>query len=132
MSSAKVWPAAEVEQATKEALAAGKSGPQLLWKDAGTGYGIVMTDFKDRKAKPELHEAADDIYYILSGEGELTIGGELVERKEKSPGEWTAKDISGAEKRKVRPGDIVSIPRGVPHMMGCPGGAMQYFVVKVF
>ena len=129
---AKVWKAAEVEKEIKAALAAGKSGPTLLGKEAGLGYGLIVTDFKDRQPKPELHENADDVYYILAGEGTLTIGGELVGKEAKGPGEWTAQEIARAEKVTVRAGDVVSIPRGVPHMRGCPGGAVKYFVVKVY
>jgi mannose-6-phosphate isomerase-like protein (cupin superfamily) len=129
---AQVWTAAEVEKEVKAALAAGKSGPTLLGKEAKLGYGIIVTDFHDRKPKPELHEQADDVYYIIAGKGELTIGGELVVKEAKGPGEWTAQEIAKAEKVTVRAGDVVSIPRGVPHMMGCPGGAVKYFVVKVY
>ncbi|MEK7270217.1 MAG: hypothetical protein AAB215_04655 [Planctomycetota bacterium] len=130
MANAKAWKAAEIESMVQKALAEGKTGANLLKKDEGLGYGLILTRFKARKAVPELHEAADDVYYIVKGEGEVTIGGELLEKESKGPGEWSAKGIANAQKVAVRAGDVVSIPRGTPHMMGCAGD-LDYFIVKV-
>jgi len=129
---ARVLNSAEVQAAVAEALAQGKSGATLVAKDEQLGYGIILTHFEDRQPKPELHEAADDVYYVIDGAGTLYLGGEIADRAEKSPGEWTGRTIQGAETHQVSAGDVVSIPRGTPHMMGCPGGELRYFVVKVF
>jgi mannose-6-phosphate isomerase-like protein (cupin superfamily) len=127
-----VFTSAEVHEAVAKALTQGKSGATLVPKDQHLGYGIILTHFKDRQPKPELHEAADDVYYIIDGTGTLALGGEIADRSEKSPGEWTGRTIEGAEVVAVSAGDVVSIPRGTPHMMGCPGGELRYFVVKVW
>jgi mannose-6-phosphate isomerase-like protein (cupin superfamily) len=130
--NATVFKASEVERLVAQAHAAGKSGATLVAREEGLGYGLILTHFKDRQPKPELHEAADDIYYILEGSGTLSLGGEIADRTRKSAGEWTGRTIEGAEVVEVSAGDAVSIPRGTPHMMGCPGGEMRYVVVKVW
>jgi len=132
MADAQVFQAAEVEAGVREAHAVGQSGARLIEKPAGLGYGLILTHFKDRAPKPELHQEADDIYYVISGKGTLYLGGTIEEQSERSPGELTGKAITGAQESELNPGDIVSIPRGTPHMVGCPGGELKYFVVKVF
>ena len=40
--------------------------------------------------------------------------------------------IEGGQKRKIGPGDFVSIPAGIPHQMLLePGGQISYAIVKV-
>jgi mannose-6-phosphate isomerase-like protein (cupin superfamily) len=129
---AKVFRSAKVNEMVAAALAGGKSGATLIAQDEGLGYGLLLTEMKDRQPKPELHESADDVYYILAGKGALSTGGRIADPSQKSPGEWTGRTIDGAETIEVAAGDVVSIPRGTPHMMGCPGGAIRYFVVKVW
>jgi len=129
---ARVWRSTDVREAVEDAHARGKSGATLVAREEQLGYGIILTHFKDRQPKPELHEAADDVYYIIEGAGTLHLGGTISDRSEKSPGEWTGRTIEGAEVIEVSAGDAVSIPRGTPHMMGCPGGELRYFVVKVW
>lgn len=129
---AKVFKSARIDEMVAQALAGGKSGATLVAQDEALGYGMLLTHLKDRQPKPELHEAADDVYYILEGAGTLYVGGKIAEASQKSPGEWTGKTIDGAEAIPVATGDAVSIPRGTAHMMGCPGGHVRYFVVKVW
>lgn len=129
---AHVFKANEIAREVAAALQAGKSGATLVSQDQDLGYGLILTHMKDRQPKPELHEAADDIYYILGGTGTLYLGGQVTEPSQKGPGEWTGRGIAGAETVEVSTGDVVHIPRGTAHMMGCPGGEVKYFVVKVW
>ena len=130
--AAVVFKAVDVKKAVDKALAGGKSGATLVAKDENLGYGILLTQMTDRQPKPELHEAADDVYYIIEGAGTVSVGGEIADREQKSPGEWSGRTILKATQVQVAAGDVVSIPRGTPHMMGCPGGEIRYFVVKVW
>jgi mannose-6-phosphate isomerase-like protein (cupin superfamily) len=53
-----------------------------------------------RSTAPHYHPRTEEIYYILSGVGELTIGG---------------------ERRSVEPGDAIAIPPGQVHTIRNPG-----------
>lgn len=57
------------------------------------GVSLGMAVVVDR-IKPHYQKVSDEIYYILKGEGELTVGGETV---------------------ALREGDAASIPKGQVH-----------------
>jgi mannose-6-phosphate isomerase-like protein (cupin superfamily) len=63
----------------------------------------------------ELHDASDDVYYVLEGEAELTLGGKLELPREISPGEWRSKTIAGGQTVIIKKGDLIVVPRGTPH-----------------
>ena len=127
-----VFKAEHVAEQLASALAAGECAAKLVEQDEGLGYGVIVTHLKDRVPAPELHREADDVYYVLEGEGTVYLGGEIEDAEENAPGEIVGKRLIGASATTVTPGDIVSIPRCTPHMMGCPGGEVKYLVMKVY
>ena len=129
---ARVIKKSEVESRLNAALAEGKAGVSMIGKDDGLGYGVVIAHLTDRAPKPESHDNADDVYHVIDGEGTIYLGGTIDGRQETSPGEWIGESLTGATETVMRAGDIVSIPRTVPHMVGCPGGSVRYLVVKVY
>src|SRR4051794_29519502 len=44
-------------------------------------------------ANAEVHDASDDVYYVLDGSATLTLGGTLDTPKEVEPGEWRGAKI---------------------------------------
>ena len=50
-----------------------------------------------------VHSDAEQVFYILEGEGELGVG------------------LDAAEKHPLKPGDFVRTPPGVPHSVRCLG-----------
>lgn len=92
-------------------------------------FGIVE-DHELNIGAPEVHTHEDDLWIGLDGEAVFILGGELVEptfRKFKDgnedPREIKGKDIIGGKKIIVRPGDILWIPAGIPHMHTASGTA---------
>jgi beta-galactosidase beta subunit len=79
--------------------------------------------------KAELHENYTDIFLVYVGEEDLYIGGEITDAVSTGPGEWRGLNLVGAEKRHVKAGDVVIIPKGVAHKHGI--GNMKMIVVKV-
>ena len=64
------------------------------------------------------HPDLDEIYYVLSGTGTMVTGGEFVEvRSSESAllGPMERGEIRGGVLQYVEPGDIASIPKGMPH-----------------
>src|ERR1041384_144447 len=66
-------------------------------------------------AAAELHDAADDVYYVLDGSATLVLGGPPDARHEIEPGEWRATRIIGGQTIEINKGDLVVVPRGTPH-----------------
>lgn len=73
-----------------------------------------------------LHDKQTEGYYVLSGEGVLVTGGQIINGHAEAPGSDVVARLNGPScrgdiggpgvvKRLVRTGDIVIIPAGVPH-----------------
>jgi mannose-6-phosphate isomerase-like protein (cupin superfamily) len=94
-------------------------------------YGFSISH-RDASGGVECHLTQADIFVIQSGEASITVGGTLVDGKNRSATEMTATAISGGTEVKVGPDDIVTIPAKMPHQMKLdPGKQITYFVVKV-
>jgi mannose-6-phosphate isomerase-like protein (cupin superfamily) len=80
----------------------------------------------------EVHDASDDVYYVLEGAATLTLGGRLEAPREVEPGEWRAARISGGRTVEIRKGDLVVVPRGTPHMRSTVGKDFSMILIKVW
>lgn len=92
----------------------------------------VFHDEKRENDMIEVHDASDDIYYVVEGEATLLLGGSLVEPNEISPGEWRSKTSTGGQKVTIRKGDLIVVPRGTPHQRTVTGKGFSMILVKVF
>src|ERR1044071_5436655 len=94
----------------------------------------VAVQHESGKAAPsaEIHDASDDVYYVLEGSATLTLGGKLESPKEVEPGEWRGPRIEGGQNIDVKKGDLVVVPRGTPHMRSTVGKDFAMILIKVF
>jgi len=92
----------------------------------------VFTDEKRENDLYEVHDGADDIYYVLDGEATLALGGELVEPNEVSPGEWRAKTVKGGNPFVIKKGDLIIVPRGTVHQRAVKDKGFSMILIKVF
>jgi mannose-6-phosphate isomerase-like protein (cupin superfamily) len=80
----------------------------------------------------EVHDASDDVYYVLSGTATLVLGGTLDTPKEIEPGEWRGPKISGGQKVEISKGDLIVVPRGTPHHRSTINQDFAMILIKVF
>ena len=102
---------------------------------AAAGTQMRVAVFHDEKRvddNVELHDASDDIYYVLEGTATLMLGGTLDSPKEVSPGEWRAKTATGSQKVVIQKGDLIVVPRGTPHQRTVSGKGFSMILIKVF
>jgi mannose-6-phosphate isomerase-like protein (cupin superfamily) len=92
----------------------------------------VFHDEKRENDNFEVHDASDDIYYVLEGKATLMLGGSLSDAKEISPGEWRSKTASGGQQVNIRKGDLIVVPRGTPHQRTVTGKGFSMILIKVF
>jgi mannose-6-phosphate isomerase-like protein (cupin superfamily) len=85
-----------------------------------------------KPAMAELHDASDDVYYVLSGSATLTLGGALDTPKEVEPGEWRGPKIAGGQLVNIRQGDLIVVPRGTPHQRSTADQNFTMILIKVF
>lgn len=83
-------------------------------------------------AAAEIHDASDDVYYVLEGTATLTLGGRLESPKEVEPGEWRGPRIEGGQSFEVKKGDLIIVPRGTPHMRSTVGKDFAMILIKIF
>ena len=83
-------------------------------------------------AAAEIHDASDDVYYVLEGTATLTLGGKLESPKEVEPGEWRGPRIEGGQSVEVKKGDLIVVPRGTPHMRSTVGKDFAMILIQVF
>jgi mannose-6-phosphate isomerase-like protein (cupin superfamily) len=99
------------------------------------GTQMRVAVFHDEKRENDLfevHDASDDIYYVLEGDATLILGGSLTEPNEISPGEWRSKAAAGGTKVSVKKGDLVVVPRGTVHQRTVTGKGFSMILIKVF
>lgn len=99
----------------------------------GMELRVAIQHESDRAAaSAEIHDASDDVYYILEGTATLTLGGKLEAPKEIEPGEWRGPRIEGGRNVDIKKGDLVIVPRGTPHMRSTVGKDFAMILIKVF
>ncbi len=79
----------------------------------------------------EIHANDTDIFYVVEGSATFVTGGTAVEPTTKAPGESNAKSIEGGVTHHLTKGDVIVIPKGVPHWFTAIDSTFLYFVVKV-
>ncbi len=93
----------------------------------------VQHDETRDSATAEVHDASDDVFYVLEGSAELTLGGKLENPREATPGEWKSEKIIGGETFTIKKGDLIVVPRGTPHQrVNSKGEKFSLILIKVF
>jgi glc operon protein GlcG len=90
----------------------------------------VNASRRDGPGEAEVHRDDSDIFYVQQGTAELVTGGELIDPRNLSPTELRGSGIRGGDARALARGDVVTIPRGVPHWFRQVKAPFTYLVVK--
>ena len=100
---------------------------------AGMQLRVAIQHEQNRTgAAAELHDASDDVYYVLEGSATLVLGGKLAAPKEIEPGEWRSPEIMGGKTVEIKKGDLVIVPRGTPHQRSTANKDFMMILIKVF
>src|SRR5437588_10377181 len=77
----------------KQKLQPGNKTEELI-DSAGMQLRVAVQHEKNKTgAAAELHDASDDVYYVMEGSATLVLGGKLDAAKETEPGEWRSPRI---------------------------------------
>ena len=126
----------EHEAVLKESVAKNAVDTPIKATDVPGGKAAVAMLYR---SKPEvsalIHNDVTETYYILSGSGTIVTGGSLGTPK---PTDLTRVNAGmsqtgtriGGESKKVKPGDIVIIPAGLPHSFSELDGPISYLVYR--
>ena len=93
----------------------------------------VQHDEKKDSADAEVHDASDDVFYVLEGSAELTLGGTLENPREANAGEWKSAKIINGKTFTIKKGDLIVVPRGTPHQrINSRGKTFSLLLIKIF
>ena len=110
--------------------AQGKRG-HLLAGDWSEAYAVAVLVVNDALPPAEIHEQAADVFTVLTGSARVILGGTLTNEHEVKPGERQGDTIEGGVTTEVTVGDVISIPKGVPHQMDTRGGQAAFLITKI-
>ncbi|HEY3378094.1 MAG TPA: hypothetical protein VGL77_11435 [Armatimonadota bacterium] len=82
------------------------------------------------KLTAEMHDTEADIYLVVEGEGDLYLGGTLLDPTTPTPGQHRGSGLDGATHHALRAGDLIIIPEGTPHMVDTRNSRLVYAVIK--
>lgn len=100
---------------------------------AGMELRVAVQHEKNKSGSAaELHDASDDVYYVLEGSATLVLGGKLDAPKETEPGEWRSSRIIDGRTVEINKGDLVVVPRGTPHQRSTAGKDFMMILIKVY
>lgn len=123
--------AQQIDAAARAAKAKLRDG---VWYSTFDNNKLFSTGVVRRTAPTlaEEHAGWTDVWYVISGEGTVVTGGSLVEPKTESPGEFRGRGISGGVEHHVAPGDVITVPAGVPHWVRTISSQeIVYLMVKI-
>ena len=106
---------------------------QELIDSVGMQLRVAVQHEKNKTgAAAELHDASDDVYYVLDGSATLTLGGKLDAPKETDPGEWRSPRIVDGKTFEIKKGDLVVVPRGTPHQRSTANQDFTMILIKIY
>jgi len=111
----------------KRAFATGK--PLLAGGD-GRNFKVMGLRRKG-PGEVEVHDTDTDIFYVVEGHATFVTGGTLTGGKHIAADESRGGTLTGGEARHLTQGDVIVIPKGVPHWFKEVPDSIEYFVVKV-
>lgn len=117
--------------------------PNIRVVNAG-GYNVAIGAIHRPQSPPgvaAIHYKVTEVYHVLDGAATLVTGGKMVDAKprpadsesvkfEDGPGE-SGTSIQGGTSQRIKAGDVVVIPAGVPHWFSSIEGSITYLVVRM-
>jgi mannose-6-phosphate isomerase-like protein (cupin superfamily) len=104
-----------------------------LIDSAGMQLRVAVQHEKNKIGAPaELHDASDDVYYVIEGSATLVLGGKLDAPKETEPGEWRSPRIIDGKTYEITKGDLVIVPRGTPHQRSTANKDFTMILIKIY
>ena len=126
-----VMPAQSLDD-LKQKLKPGNKTEELI-DSAGMELRVAVQHENNRTgAAAELHDASDDVYYVLEGGATLVLGGKLDAPKEVEPGEWRSARIIDGKTFEITKGDLVVVPRGTPHQRSTANKDFTMILIKIY
>jgi glc operon protein GlcG len=117
------WGKSEVDEAFSK-------GAVLFDGSDGRNY-MVHASRREKPGQAEIHTRDADVIHVLQGSATFITGGEAIDAKTTAPDELRGTSIRNGQTRQIAKGDVIIVPRGVPHQFLEVTNPFLYYVVKV-
>ncbi len=117
-----------IKKALRDLPKKGPYGKEVAVNKERTIIISCLITSEEASPKAEMHENYNDTLFIVEGEEEFFVCGDITDKKSSGPGEWSGEILKGASKYCVKKGDILVIPKGIPHKHG--KGIIKSIIVK--
>ena len=88
--------------------------------------------YRDGPSEAEVHQKLADFITVRSGEGEIVIGGTIVNGKTSAPDELRGPSIEGGTRYTFSAGDALYVPANTVHQFFvAPGRNFTVTIVKI-
>ncbi len=108
------------------------------------GFNVAVGAIHRPQSPPgvaAVHFKVTEVYHVIDGAATLVTGGTMVNAKDRPPDSESVKfedgpgqsgsSIQGGTSQRIKAGDVVVIPAGVPHWFSAIEGSITYLVVRV-
>lgn len=123
-------PGAATEEAThvdREQVAGCAKASTLF---SGPEFAVICYN-RSTPGRAEAHAAHAHVWYIVEGEATLVTGGTMLQVQSEVPGEPRGTGIEGGHAQRLRKGDVIVIPAGMPHQYTQVLSPVAYYSVNV-
>ncbi len=92
---------------------------------------MVHASRRDAAGMAEVHLKDTDIIHVLEGTATMVTGGTVIGGRPTAADEVRGDSITGGSERHLAVGDVLVVPKGMPHWFREVQGTFLYYVVKV-
>lgn len=104
-TDARLWTAANLASLDKTLEATGAPYTQLIRANT---YGALLLR-RGVSGSPELHVKLNDFFVVLSGQGEIEVGGRVAGEKAVAPDEKRGEKLTGGAVYHIEQGDVLFV-----------------------
>jgi mannose-6-phosphate isomerase-like protein (cupin superfamily) len=124
---ARLWTAADIASLNQSLARTRAPYTQVL---TGKTYGALMLR-RAVSGGPELHVKLNDFFVVLSGKGEVRVGGSVSGERTVAPGEKRGRKLTGGTVYRIGRGDILFVPANHWLQVLIPRGqVLQAVIIK--
>ena len=91
----------------------------------------IVTGRRVVPGQVEIHTLDTDLIYVVRGTATLVTGGTPIDPRNTAPNEIRARSSQGGESHLLAKGDVIIIPKGIPHWFKAVSGTFDYLTIKV-
>lgn len=126
-TAVRLWTEADLQS---QSLTLEKTEAPYVQLIKGKTYGALLLR-RAASGEPELHARVNDFFVVLSGDGEIQVGGRVTGERTVAPDEKRGEKLVGGAVYRVERGDVLLVPANHWLQVLIPQGhVLQALIIK--